>query len=697
MTITERVDRLPQVLKDMRIWSVVEIGKPADDGISRKKMHYNHKRNGTFASYAKVDDLTTWGFVEDVADAISQWPLTATVETCLPGIARHGNLLILDLDWKGTAIEGIPEFAKRMLMTFPTYAEYSVSGKGMHVIYTVDELDGGNHKLELIDGPTGETFELEIFAGNHFCTLTGNILTHVDDMELPDDVRHHPGVMDDMRKLIEAKVKAEAKEPMPKAELLLPQDEAYVSDDEIVSAIMRSNSTELIRLWNEPGKEHDSGIDQTFFNLLAFWCNGHADVMERIGRMSKRPREKWDRKGDDYVQRTIRKAIAGWDGECYHKWKKVAAQPTPSVIPGVPSSKPEKYSPKFIPIWEKAKKMADAKWLWDGWVPSGSTTLLCGPSRIGKTFWAQELAYAITGITPAFPDGQVPCELGDVLWVDYESQTKTFMVRMTDAGLTPKEHVIYEVDQHNAPKLTSTGRAGDDTAASIDNFLDASLVSIPNLKMIVIDSLSNGSDGDENSSRFGDSISRINMWAQMTGIAVIFLHHTSKRAYKEKEVVFVDVDTIRGSSSIYAQASSVIAVDRPVAGCDICRCRIIKNRLLADSETPVPMGYYLEYSRIVITEEPREPDVRDKHEKCVEWLIGYLATGPKNSRDVIQRGFELGYSDKMVRAAKNSENVIAERVGKIGSAGNTSMWRLPYETAVAKRAERQGLFGEDDE
>ena len=692
MTITERVDRLPQVLKDMRIWSVVEIGKPAKDGISRKKMHYNHKRNGTFASYAKVDDLTTWGFVEDVADAISQWPLTATVETCLPGIARHGNLLIIDVDWKKREEEGLPETVIDMLKKHPTYAEYSVSGRGVHILYTVDdELDGRNHKLEYED----EGIEIEYFEGNHFVTLTGDRIAEVDGVEMPEDIQHVNEILGKLRAekiriAEEAAADNASMNALPSVELLQPHEMNELSDEEILEIIRRTTDTKMQRLWNSVGDSGGSNLDQALCNKLCFYCGNDADRIKRIAFQSSRKRDKWV-SHKTYLDGTIQKAITNWDGKLHYKWKKVAAQP------GTPSStvkKPDKprWEPKFIMIGNSQTVPEEHKWVWPGWIPMGHLTLLYSPSEQGKTFWAAEVAYAVMGLSK-FPGGIECPEHGSILWIDYEGQKTTIEARMREAGISndDPERGIHFIDW-DLPKLGTDGDGKDGDGKSFDNLLEIGMEKYPQTKLVIIDSLTGGGTGDENSSRFADCLFVLARWANHTGIGVMVLHHTTKNVYKDNGIILSPIESIRGSSAIVAPCSSVIALERPTES-DIRRIKIQKHRLLSDMDAPEPIGYYLESGRVISTDDPMDLVTVDKRDECLAWLISQLSAGPVPSREILTRGSQRGFRERMVRAAAKKEGVRTKKSGGVGQPGSMNMWELPYKTSRGLRE----AFEDDDE
>lgn len=86
-----------------------------------------------------------------------------------------------------------------------------------------------------------------------------------------------------------------------------------LSDDELIAKAMAANGGEKftnLRAGIQVGYDSQSEADQALCNLLAFWCGGDDERMDRLFRDSGLYRsDKWERK--DYRQRTINFALAG--------------------------------------------------------------------------------------------------------------------------------------------------------------------------------------------------------------------------------------------------------------------------------------------------------------------------------------------------------------------------------------------------
>jgi primase-polymerase (primpol)-like protein len=90
-----------------------------------------------------------------------------------------------------------------------------------------------------------------------------------------------------------------------------------LSDEELIErAKVARNGERFRRLWegdaSDYGNDH-SRADLALCRILAFWCGGDAERMDRLFRSSGLMRKKWDRHTGEsaYGIRTIRAALSG--------------------------------------------------------------------------------------------------------------------------------------------------------------------------------------------------------------------------------------------------------------------------------------------------------------------------------------------------------------------------------------------------
>ena len=173
------------------------------------------------------------------------------------------------------------------------------------------------------------------------------------------------------------------------------------------------------------------------------------------------------------------------------------------------------------------------RWLVDGLICTGDTTLMVGEPNVGKSWVSLSLAVAMCDEHQKWL-GYNMSNYGKVLYVDEENPHDLVYHRLKQLGL---------VDHSNLRYLHRQGIRLD---RNFDLLLDEAITFQP--KMIVLDSLTRFHTQDENNagamaSLFNDSI---NVLSRETGAAVIILHHTNKSDSNSSYI------KTRGSSDIGA-------------------------------------------------------------------------------------------------------------------------------------------------
>lgn len=181
----------------------------------------------------------------------------------------------------------------------------------------------------------------------------------------------------------------------------------------------------------------------------------------------------------------------------------------------------------FASLSETYDFLGEQRWLWPGYIPLGHVTLCVGPPEVGKTFLAQAAALVVAGHEQSFPDGtELDGEPGTVLWMDYEGQLGTLAGRIAEAGQSMDRIISIDPRGRNEPALLTNPQ---ECVGLIRSALDQ----YPDLRLVVIDSLSAGSPGvGENSSKIAVSLNALARLASELGIAVMVLHHATKSAWK---------------------------------------------------------------------------------------------------------------------------------------------------------------------
>lgn len=173
------------------------------------------------------------------------------------------------------------------------------------------------------------------------------------------------------------------------------------------------------------------------------------------------------------------------------------------------------------------------KWLVDGVIAQGDTTLLVGEPNVGKSWISLSLAVAMANGDKSWIKWPLNHH-GRVLYVDEENPHDVVYHRLQQLGLKNQDNLRY------------LHRQGVRLDRRFDKFLDEAVSYQPSL--IVLDSLTRLHTQDENNAGamaalFNDSI---NVLTKETGAAIIVLHHTNKGDSSSSYV------RTRGSSDIGA-------------------------------------------------------------------------------------------------------------------------------------------------
>lgn len=180
-----------------------------------------------------------------------------------------------------------------------TYIEVSPSGTGIRIFCLVPgKFDYDTKTYYIKNG------DIEVYIPgytNRFLTVTGNVLNAADVTETAEALTW----------LLETYMRR----PVPPTPAVASPGKNYLSDDEVIAkAFSARNGNKFSRLWNGDitGYKSQSEADVALCSILAFWCSGDTEQMDRLFRQSYLMRDKWDeyRGADTYGNITIKKAVA---------------------------------------------------------------------------------------------------------------------------------------------------------------------------------------------------------------------------------------------------------------------------------------------------------------------------------------------------------------------------------------------------
>lgn len=242
-------------------------------------------------------------------NAQSNNPSTWTdYDTALAASKQYSGLgLMFANGYFGIDIDGVEQEIKaykagdndnivaEFIYTLESYAEYSQSGKGIHIICRGTLPEGGRRRGNV-----------EMYQEGRFFIMTGNVAAEYGDIL---------DCTETVKPLYAKYIGRNEQGSRDNAAASTPID---LDDEEIIEAATRSKQGAGFKalfdgLW-QGLYTNQSDADLAFCNMLAFWFGRDKHRMDAVFRRSGLMRDKWDRRtsGDKtYGDLTLNKAIAG--------------------------------------------------------------------------------------------------------------------------------------------------------------------------------------------------------------------------------------------------------------------------------------------------------------------------------------------------------------------------------------------------
>ena len=300
-----------------------------------------------------VDDPTTWQSFEDVRAAFEPQQFDGA------GFVFTGSdpFTGVDLDGCRDPHSGaIEPWAMEIINDLNSYAEVSPSGTGVKVWLQGAKQPGTRHKWFPL--PNDRSRAIEVYDRARYFTWTGQVLK-----DFPT-IRNRPEAL---KRLCAA---------APSAIEIAPEDLAAVPSkqpNEDDAAILRQLSGTVHHRFfiaERPAADPDeSASDFQLACELAKVSGNDPDRIERLMRASRFGRSKWERRGDSYLARTIRAAIASVHRDAINRPESIAPPLTLLSVRSV--------------AWESQPKEKLPYLAWAGYV-----TLFVGREKDGKTTFA---------------------------------------------------------------------------------------------------------------------------------------------------------------------------------------------------------------------------------------------------------------------------------------------------------------------
>jgi putative DNA primase/helicase len=261
---------IPEELKQLNNWCCYQILPDEVKPNKMKKMPKNAKTGGN----AMSNNRDTWSSYEEAVIGLRKYGFNGL------GFFFADGYFGVDIDGVEHEVEAfkhgeMDNIVGEFIHTLQSYAEYSVSGNGIHIICKGELPPGGRRKNNV-----------EMYQEGRFFIMTANPASEYT--EIKDCTAA-------IKPLHEKYIGGTTSKVSPNAPRQLE-----LSENEIINKIRESSQGQLFDLLYSGSWQglytSQSEADMAFANILAFWFQGDFMKMDAMYRSSGLMREKWDRR-----------------------------------------------------------------------------------------------------------------------------------------------------------------------------------------------------------------------------------------------------------------------------------------------------------------------------------------------------------------------------------------------------------------
>lgn len=409
----------------------------------------------------------------------------------------------IDLDDTNGDAEAF-EVQGKVFESFPSYAETSPSGQGLHIIVNGDVPSGRRRG------------GIEVYSTGRFFTVTGTVYRDLPIADCQSNLNILWAELGGAKTTIEAsqffKVATEA-------------------DDTILQrAFGATNGDKLSRIWNGDasdltGDKSGSAIDMALVDILAFYTSDPTQI-ERLWLSSPQGQRAKTQTRQDYRQRTIRNAfdrhLATVSPGFTVNGQTFGPQPAPAVMPTLLDA--GDWDGTLPPL---------RKYIAAGWIASGQVTFITGKGASGKSLLGQLLA---TCAAIGCPFLGLNVELGVSLYITCEDDAGELHRRQIaickglgqSLKVLRRQMGIVSLVGAIGNELATFDRNGVMHVAPAYGWLAATIKSM-GASLVILDNTAHFFAGDENNRhQVAAFVGLLNSLASTTGAAVVLIGHPNK-------------------------------------------------------------------------------------------------------------------------------------------------------------------------
>ena len=334
---------------------------------------------------------------------------------------------------------------------------------------------------------------------------------------------------------------------------------------------------------------------------------------------------------------------------------------------------------------------APLTWIWPGWIPAATLTILGGHVGDGKSTAIAALVAALT-TGNELPDGTTSPRANVLILSAEDDPARVIRPRLEANGADLDRVFILDATTGPGLALRSTDLHRD--AAHLREIILAH-----NITLIVIDSLGSFLRSSDRASEgaLRDALQPLMSVIADTGVAVLGVMRVGKTGLNRRPA-----QRLVGSSAVPAIARSVIMIARASDEADNTSGRAILEVVKSNYVQPPPpvalrMGAdgtvaWLGAANAGIDEtagnavDPRL--ARSEREEAADFLREYLAEESTNAITVLKQAKDLGFSEITIRRAKKDIGVESYRDEMFRGFW---MWRLPKTSKRPAQARRKAV------
>lgn len=413
-------EHIPQELRSVPNWCCWQAAPDSGHPGKIKKIPINAKSGGQ----AQSNNPDTWCTFNEAVTASEHFSGIGFMFT-------GSGLFGVDIDGVEGAIEDYrhgetDNIIAEFIFTLQSYAEYSQSGHGIHIICRGKLPATGRRRKNV-----------EMYDSGRFFIMTGNCASEF--AEIADCTERI--------KPLHEKYIGGGTEPSTGIQTSTPLN---LSESEIIRLAQNSKQGEAFQMlylgkWDSIYTSQ-SEADLGFCNMLAFWCRCDEQLMDKIFRSSGLMREKWDRKqsGTTYGHITLQKAIK----DCSKVYEPA---PQYQITIGQPAAKPKKKKLYSFDDTGNADRLVDT---------FGDRIRYSYVNKSWLYYDGRKWCFDVTGAIHRMADEIVETMRGDMdnytknapqSWGDTDEVEKNFMKHLKQSRSNRAKESMIKESQHRVP------------------------------------------------------------------------------------------------------------------------------------------------------------------------------------------------------------------------------------------------------